>query len=119
MRKGFKVFFWILAILCFLMVIMIPAGVLLIYLIYTAEVRMTPHTLERKWIGKKVWAWNEITELKWLPTPSFLQKAMRPMRVMSKNPTQTVKGGIPIGTFERTEELIGELEKRTGKKITR
>jgi hypothetical protein len=117
MSSGFKTFFWILAVLCILMVIMIPAGILLIYLIFNAEVRMTPHTLERKWMGKKTMQWNEITELKWLPTPGALQKAMRPLRVVAKNPTRIVKAGIPVGVFERSPEIIAEMQKRSGKTI--
>ena len=117
--SGFKVFFWILAVLCILMVFTIPFAILIIVLIFRAEVKLTPYTLERVWMGKKVWNINEITELKWLPTPGFLQKMMRPLMVVSKNPTKTVKAGIPVGTFERTEELVAELEKRTGKKVVR
>jgi len=117
--KGFKIFFWVIAVLCILMVIMAPAGILLIYIIYKAEVRMTYHTLERRWLGYKAVPWNEITELKWLPAIGAMQRAMRPLRVVAKNPTKTTKFGIPTGTFERNEELLAELEKRSGKTIIR
>ena len=117
LSKGFKIFFWILAVICCLMIILIPLGILLIYIIYTAEVRMTSHSLERKWLGRKVMAWNEITELKWMPAVGAMQRAMRPLRVVAKSPTQTVKAGIPVGTFERSAELVAELEKRAGRTI--
>lgn len=115
LSSGFKTFFWILAVLCFLMVIMIPATVMLIYIIYTAEVRITHDTFERRWLGKRTVMLNEITELAWLPTPGYLQKMMRPMRIVAKNPTQTIKFGLPIGAFEKSDEIVAELQKRTGK----
>jgi hypothetical protein len=117
--KGFKIFFWVIAVLCILMVFMIPAGALLIYIISTGEVRMSQQSLSRKWIGTKTVPWNEITELKWLPALGALQRAMRQLRVVAKNPTKTVKFGIPVGCFERNEELIEELQKRWGKAILR
>ncbi len=119
LSSGFKTFFWILAVLCFLLILLIPAGVLLLYIAYTAEVRLTPHLFERRWIGKKSAPWNEMVELTWLPTPGMLQRMMRPMRIVAKNPTQTVKIGLPVGAFERSEELIAELQKRSGKEISK
>jgi len=117
--SGFKVFFWILAVLCFLLVIMIPAGILLLYIVYKAEVRMTHDMFERRWIGKNSVPWNEITELAWLPTPGYLQKQMRPLRIVAKNPVKTVKIGLPVGVFERTDELLEELQKRSGQTISK
>jgi hypothetical protein len=116
---GFKTFFWILAVLCFLLVIMIPAGILLLYIVYTAEVRMTHDMFERRWIGKKMVSWNEITELSWLPALGYLQRQMRPLRIVAKNPVGTVKIGLPVGAFERTDELLAELQKRSGQAISK
>lgn len=117
-RSGFKVFFWILAVLCFLLVILFPAGILLIYVAYKAEVRMTDKTLEARWIGRKAVPWSEITELSWLPTRGALNGMMRPLRFVATSAGKTVKGGIPVGAFERTDELIAELQKRSGKTIS-
>jgi hypothetical protein len=80
---------------------------------------MTDKTLEVKWMGRKVAAWNEITELSWLPTRGALNAMMRPLRFVAKSAGKTVKGGIPVGAFERTEELIAELQKRSGKTISK
>lgn len=118
LSSGFKIIFWILAVLCFLMVITIPATVLIIYVVYKAEVRLSPDRFERRWMGLKSVPWNEITELKWLPAAGALQKAMSPMRIVAKNPTQTVKIGLPVGAFERSEEIIAELQKRSGKTLS-
>ena len=117
--SGFKIGFWILAVFCFLLIIMIPAGVLILYIVYKAEVRLTHDMFERRWVGKKSAPWNEIVELKWLPAVGMLQRAMRPMRIVAKNPTRTVKIGLPVGAFERSEELIAELQKRSGKTISK
>ena len=119
LSSGFKIFFWILAVLCFLLVFLIPAGILVLYIGYTAEVRLNSHLFERKWVGKKSTPWNEIVELSWLPARGMLQKMMRPMRIVAKNPTQTIKFGLPVGAFERSEELIAELQKRSGKEISK
>ncbi len=114
---GFKIFFWILAVLCFLLVLMIPASILLIWVIYKAEVRMTYDELEVQWIGRKKAYWKEITELKWLPALNYVQRKMRPLAYKGQNPTRKFKGGIPVGAFERTDELLAELQKRSGQTI--
>lgn len=114
---GFKVFLWIFAVLCFLLIVLIPLGGLLLYIAYQAEIRMSHDSFERRWIGKKSVPWNEITELSWLPAMGYLQRQMRPLRIVAKNPTSTVKFGVPVGAFEKTEELVAELQKRAGKTI--
>ena len=119
MRSGFKIFLWIFSVFCFLLVVLIPLGGLLLYVIYTAEVHMTADMLERRWVGKKSVPWNEISELSWLPTRGFLQGFMRPLRIVASNPTSKVRFGIPVGAFERTDELIAELEKYSGKSISK
>lgn len=116
---GFKIFLWIFCFLCFLLVILIPLGILLLYIAFKAEVRMTHDMFERRWVGKKAVPWNEITELSWLPAMGFLQRQMRPLRIVAKNPVSTVKFGLPVGAFERTEELLAELQKRSGKNISK
>jgi hypothetical protein len=118
LSSGFKTVFWVLAVLCFLLVIMIPAGILVLFIVYKAEVRLTPDRFERRWVGQKSAPWNEIVELKWLPAVGMLQRAMRPMRIVAKNPTQTIKIGLPVGAFERSGELIAEIEKRSGKTLS-
>jgi len=118
-RHGFKVFFWILAVLCFLLVLMIPAGILLIWILYKAEVRMTYDELEVQWIWRKKAYWKEITEFKWMPALNYVQRQMRPLLYKGQNPAQSFKGNIPVGVFERTDELLSELEKRSGKPVPR
>ena len=61
LTTGFKVFFWILAILCLVLVVLFPGTILLVYLIFTAEVRITDKTLQRTWLGTKTVAWGDIT----------------------------------------------------------
>lgn len=117
--SGFKIFFWILAVLCCLMIILIPAGILMIYIIYKAEVRMTRDTFSRRWVGQKEVPWNEITELSWLPAMGAMQRAMRPLRIVAKSTTRTVKIGLPVGAFEKSEEIVAELQKRSGKSLTK
>lgn len=117
--SGFKVFFWILAVICFLMLILIPAGVLILFVVYKAEVRLSADRFERRWLGLKSAPWNEIVELTWLPAVGALQRAMRPLRIVAKNPVSTVKIGLPVGAFERSDELVAELEKRSGKTLSK
>ena len=117
--SGFKIFFWILAVLCCLLIIMIPAGIAIIYIVYKAEVRMTHDMFSRRWLGQKSVPWNEITELKWLPALGALQRAMRPMRIVAKSTTGTVKLGLPVGAYEKSEEIIAELQRRSGKTLSK
>jgi hypothetical protein len=117
--SGFKVFFWILAVICFLMLILIPAGVLILFVVYRAEVRLSADRFERRWLGLKSAPWNEIVELTWLPAVGALQRAMRPLRIVAKNPVNTVKIGLPVGAFERSDELVAELQKRSGKTLSK
>jgi len=118
MRSGFKVFFWILAVFCTILIILIPAAVLIVWIAYTAEVKMNPDTLEVKWIGRKIAPWKDITELKWLPAHGGLKRAMRPLSFKAMSDGKKIAGGIPVGVFERTEELLAELQKRSGKTIS-
>ncbi|KAB2842825.1 hypothetical protein F9K50_01195 [bacterium] len=114
---GFRIFLWIFSIFCFLLVVLIPMGILLLYIALKAEVRMTHDTLERRWVGRKAVPWNEITELSWLPAMGYLQRYMRPLRIVAENPASKVKFGLPVGAFERTDELLVELQKRSGKTV--
>jgi hypothetical protein len=118
LTTGFKVFFWILAILCLVLVVLFPGTILLVYLIFTAEVRITDKTLQRTWLGTKTVAWGDITELSWLPTKGALAAMMKPLQFVAKSADKTVKASIPVGVFERSGELIAELQKRSGKSIS-
>jgi len=118
LSRGFTIFFWILGIFCCLIVITLPLGILIIYLIFTAEVHLTHDMLERRWLGRKAVPLNEITELKWLPHYGLLQGQMRPLQVVAKNPVKKTRFGIPVGCFERCDEMIVEMQKRSGHTIS-
>lgn len=118
-NSGFRIFLWVFSIFCFLLVVLIPMGILLLYIAFRAEVRITHDMFERRWVGKKSVPWSEITEISWLPARGYLQGQMRPLRIVAENPTSKVKFGLPVGAFERAEEILGELQRRSGKVISK
>jgi hypothetical protein len=44
---------------------------------------------------------------------------MKPLRFIANSSGKTIQGNIPVGVFERSEELIAELQKRSGKQISK
>lgn len=115
--SGFRIVCWVLAVVSCVIFILLPFGILLIFIAYKAEVRMTQDTLEARWIGRRVARWNEITEMSWGRSTGIIRTAMRPLRFVASSAGKTIQGNIPVGVFERSDELVAELQKRAGRQI--
>ncbi len=116
---GFKVFCWIMAVLCFALVVLAPGGFLLLWIAHGAYVKLTHDTLEVRWIGRRQVKLADITKLEWLRAAGVIGAMMQPLGYHLKDGSKWSTPRIPIGVFKGDKELLAELQKRTGLTVTR
>lgn len=114
-RTGFKIGCWILAVICAVFVVLLPGTVLMLWLAYKAEVRMTDEKLYVRWIGTREIAWNDLSGFSWGPAAGAIGAMMRPLSYTQHS--KRSRGNIAVGTFQNTDEILAELTKRTGLQI--
>ena len=114
--KGMKVGCWILAVLCAVFIVTLPGTLLMLWIAYGAHVRMTGDRLSIRWIGTREIAWSDIAGFTWAGGAGAVRAALRPLnyRLRSKPGSNA---NIAVGAFERSDEMLAELTRRTGHAI--
>jgi hypothetical protein len=109
LRKGFQVFCWVMAVLCFALVVLAPMGAMMIWILFHAEIRITTSHLIIKWFGTRTIPWSEIASL----APVRAQGAVGAMMMPHQYTLRSGKSGnIAVGAHDGTEEILAEIRKR-------
>jgi hypothetical protein len=114
--KAMKLGCWILAVLCAVFVFTLPGAVLMLWIAYGAQVRMTRDTLCIRWIGSREIPWSDICGFAWADGGGVVRAVLRPLRYQLRS-TPGSSANIAVGAFERGDELLAELSRRTGRPI--
>lgn len=87
-RSGFKVTCWVLAVVCTVLVVLFPFGVLMLWIAYEASVRAV----------------------------GVVAGMLRPLSYQLRSkPSATPR--LALGAFEGSDEILAELTRRTGHQI--
>ena len=114
--KGMKAGCWILAILCAVFIFTLPGTMLMLWLAYGAQVRMTGDKLRIRWIGSREIAWSDISGFSWAGGAGAVRAALRPLEYRRRSKPGS-NPHIAVGAFERGDEILAELTRRTGHAI--
>jgi hypothetical protein len=111
-----KIGCWILAVLCAVFVVLLPGTFLMLWIAYGAYLRITDDKLIIRWIGTREISWSDILSFSWGRAAGAIGAMMRPLSYTQHG--KASPGNIAIGAFENSEEILAELTKRTGHKIS-
>lgn len=111
---GFKVGCWILAVICAVFIVLVPGTILMLWLAYKAEVRMTNDKLYVRWMGTREIPWKDLSGFEWARAAGIIGAMMRPLSYSLNGKSG---GNIAIGAFEKNDEILAELATRSGQKI--
>ncbi len=107
----FKVFCWVMVVICTVLIFMFPAALLMLWIALKARAVVRDDHLELTWIRTRTIPWSSISALKWAPGAGALGKAMRPLSYQLEGGKW---GNIPFGTFADNEALMQVLREKTG-----
>jgi hypothetical protein len=114
--KGMKVGCWVLAVLCAVLVFLLPGTFLMLWIAHGAYVRITDDKLIVRWIGTREISWSDVSALRWGRAAGAIGAALRPLSYELHSKPRT-HGNIAVGAFESTDELVAELTRRTGQAV--
>ena len=115
--KGMKVACWVLAVLCAVFIVTLPGTILMLWIAYGAQVRMTGDKLSIRWIGTREIPWSDISGFTWAGGAGAVRAALRPLKCQLRSKPGSNAGSIAVGAFERSDEMLAELTRRTGHTI--
>jgi len=114
--NGMKVGCWVLAVLCAVFIVTLPGTMVMLWIAYGAQVRMTGDKLSIRWIGSREIPWSDISGFTWAGGAGVARAALRPLKYqLHSRPGSTAN--IAVGAFERSDEMLAELTRRTGHAI--
>lgn len=114
--RGMKIGCWVLAVLCAVLIVLIPGTVMMLWIAHGAYVRVTDDKLYVRWFGTREIAWSDISSLRWGRAAGAVGAMLRPLSYELHSKPKSF-GNIAIGAFEGSEELLAELARRTGQSI--
>jgi hypothetical protein len=114
--KGMKVGCWVLAGLCAVFIVALPFTILMLWIAYGAHVRMTGDKLYIRWIGTREIPWSDISGFTWAGGAGAVRAALRPLKYQLHSKPGS-NANIAVGAFERSDEMLAELTRRTGHTI--
>lgn len=111
-----KIGCWILAVLCAVFIVTLPGTLLMLWIAYGAHVRMTGDRLFIRWIGTREIAWSDLSGFAWAGGAGAVRAVLRPLHYRLRSRPGS-KANIAVGAFERSDEMLAELTRRTGHAI--
>jgi hypothetical protein len=115
--KGMKVGCWVLAVLCAVFIVTLPGTLLMLWIAYGAHVRMTGDKLYIRWIGSREIPWSDVSGFAWAGGAGAVRAALRPLKCQLHSKPGSNANTIAVGAFERSDEMLAELTRRTGQPI--
>jgi hypothetical protein len=109
---GFKVFCWIMAVICAVLIVLLPFSVMLVVLAYRSRITITDEVLVVRWFGTRRIPWGEIASVRWARAAGLVGGLMRPITGELKNGRSF--GNIAVGAHRGMAEILEEIRKRTG-----
>ena len=114
--KGMKVGCWVLAVLCAVFIVTLPGTMLMLWIAYRAQVRMTGDKLYIRWIGTREIPWSDISAFTWAGGAGAVRAALRPLKYQLHSKPGS-NASIAVSAFERSDEMLAEFTRRTGHAI--
>lgn len=116
LKKGMKVFCWIMGIICIPLIITIPAAVLMIMMATRARFEIHPDKAVAIWVRRREIPFSEVSNLEWgVQNARGLIGAMmgKPLHYYDQE-GKKVFWGIMAEAYVDTPGIIDALEEKTG-----
>ena len=127
MSKKWKTICIVLGVLCCLLIVMIPFGIVMFVLASKARITIADEDITIWWLGKRTIRWDEFKELRQgtasvhglglVGAVAGAALLSGPLTYELKRPTGHKRGNIAVHWHENAAEIVAEMTRRTGKPI--
>jgi hypothetical protein len=113
LKKGMKIFAWIMGIICIPLIVTIPGAILMIMLATRAKLVIRQDKMIATWIKTREYNWSELSGVSWGINKAGLIGALmgRPLHTHDKD-GKKAPWGVMVNAYLNTEEILEEIEKR-------
>ncbi len=116
LRTSHRNFCIFMGVLCCVLVVMIPFGIMMFWLATQPRITITDQHLIVRWFGTRTIPWADIASLRVAGTQGVQAAAQGPISyTLKSNPSGNPR--IAVGSFEGREEIMAEITRRTGLQI--
>ncbi|HSA23367.1 MAG TPA: hypothetical protein P5076_18050, partial [Myxococcota bacterium] len=114
-KTSMKVLFWILAIVCTVIIVGIPVAIMFYMMIFRSKIVLKSDRIVNIWVKTREVPYADISALAWGPRAGGIIGVMMGRPLMSHDSTGKKRWwGFMAEAVENTPELLAELEVRTG-----
>jgi hypothetical protein len=116
-KTSMKVLFWILAIVCTVIIVGIPVAIMFYMMIFRSKIVLKSDRIVNIWVKTREVQYSDISALAWGPRAGGIIGVMMGRPLMSHDRAGKKRWwGFMAEAVENTPELLAELEVRTGQK---
>jgi len=117
LKTSMKVLFWILAIVCTIIIVGIPFAIIFYMMIFRSRIVLKEDRIVQTWLKTREVAYAEVSALAWGPRAGGVVGVMmgRPLHWHDREGKKRF-WGFMVEAVENGQELLAELEARTGQK---